>query len=270
MSDIHRMIVYHICKIIGGISIRFNQYHIVKLRVFYADVPIQFVVKGRCPLIGNILADDKRNTGCKLCFYFLLRQRKAMLVIHHDFLPLHNLCLEGIKPLFITETIIRLTAFYKLFRIFHINSALHAFTLDIRTKTAVLIGSLIVFEPRAVQRAVNNIRCALHETLLIRILYPKHEIPARMLGNQKLIQCRPQITDMHFTSWAWRISCSYLTHCHSPFLAANFNLLPIIYYHSKIYKKKERTVLSIFLSFLPSARVCAKCASQQRKIYIYQ
>ncbi len=57
MSDSHQMIIYHVCKIIGRITVGFDQDHIIQLCIVYCNIPIDLIMKNRLPLHRVILPD---------------------------------------------------------------------------------------------------------------------------------------------------------------------------------------------------------------------
>ncbi len=144
MGNVHGVVIYYIGKIVGGITVRFYQYHIVKLTVVYRDVPVKFIMEGGSALRRIILSDDKRRACRQLLLYLLFGKGQAVLIINHDFLALHDFRLQGSKSLLVTEAIIRLAFVNQLLRVFHVDTCLHTLTLDIRSKAAVLIRSLIM------------------------------------------------------------------------------------------------------------------------------
>ena len=110
-----------------------------------------------------------------------------MLVINHDLFAV-DIFLQRIQALLGTEAVIGLAPLHQLLRVFHIDSGLLAFTLDIGAVAAVLIRTLVMDQSRFFQRPVNDPFRALHLALLIRILDPKKEIAVLMLGDQIRVQ----------------------------------------------------------------------------------
>ena len=53
------MVIYHIGKIVRGISVIFDQYHVVQLCIVHTDVPVDVIMEGSGSFPGVILADDK-------------------------------------------------------------------------------------------------------------------------------------------------------------------------------------------------------------------
>ena len=86
MGDSHEMVVHHIGKVVGGIAVRFDQDHIVQLRIWYLDDAIDFVLEFRRSFGRHILADDERLACLQIGFHFLLGKMQAVLVIHDDLL----------------------------------------------------------------------------------------------------------------------------------------------------------------------------------------
>ena len=57
MGDPHQMIIHHIGKVVCGVPVRFNQNHIIQLRILHGDVSIDFVMKCSDPFCWVILTD---------------------------------------------------------------------------------------------------------------------------------------------------------------------------------------------------------------------
>ena len=176
------MIVHDIGKIIGGIAIGFNQDHIVQLRVVHSDVPIDFIMEGSGAFRGIILTDDTGNACCQLLFHLFLGEAEAVFVIDINFLPRYRTG-QGSQPVLVAETVIGFPFFHKLFRIFQIESAGLAFTLDIRADASVLIRAFVMSEACLFQGSVNDVHSPLHKPFLIRIFNTQNEIAALMLGD---------------------------------------------------------------------------------------
>ena len=208
----HRMVVDYIGKIIGGVTVRFDQDHVIQLRILHRDIPIQLIMEGRCPLSGDILADDKRLPSRQVRFHFFLRQGKAMLIVHHDLFAFYNLRLQRLQPLLVTEAVISLPFLHQLSGIFHINACLHTLALHIRPVSPILVRPFVMRKPCLLHRTVNNLRRPFDKPLLIRIFNPQHKLPACMFGNQKFIQRRAQVPHMHLPCRAGRVSCPNFLH----------------------------------------------------------
>ncbi len=181
MGDSHGMIVHHIGKIIGGVAVRLDQNHIVKLRIVHRDISVQFVMEGSAPLSGIVLADDEGLPCRQIRLYLLFAQRQTVLVINGDFLSLHHLRLQGRQSFLVTEAIVGLPLLHELFGILHVNSGFHPFALHIRPVSAVLVRPLVVLQPHPLKGAVDDLRSPLHESLLIRVLDTEHKVAALML-----------------------------------------------------------------------------------------
>ena len=183
MGDPHQMVVHHIGKIIGRIAVRFDQDHIVQLRILHRDISVDLVVEHRFAFRGVILSDHIGHTSGKLFFHLLFVQGKTMLIIDVDLLPGHGSC-QARQPLFVAETIISLTLFDQLFRVFQVQSAFLSLALYVRPHTTVLIRPLIVDKACLFQRPVDDIHSPFHKPFLIGILNTENKISALMLGDQ--------------------------------------------------------------------------------------
>ncbi len=115
-----------------------------------------------------------------------------MLVIDYDLCPsvFRHTALQRGKPLFITEAVISVSLIDQLLRILKVQPGRVTLTLYIRTDSAVLIRTLVMYKPRLFQRMVDNLQSPFHKTLLIRVLYPEHEISVLMLCDQICIKRR--------------------------------------------------------------------------------
>ena len=62
MSDAHQVVINYICKIVGRISIRFNQDHVIQFRVIDGNISVDLIVEGSSSCLRVILTDNIRNT----------------------------------------------------------------------------------------------------------------------------------------------------------------------------------------------------------------
>ena len=140
------MIIHHVCKIISGESVGFDQNHIIKLRVVHGDVPVYLIMKGSGSFGRIVLADDIRHSCRQIGFYLFSGKMKAVLVISHDLLAFHSF-FKGIQSFLGTEAVISLSFFHQLFRIFQINAGGLSLTLYIRTYAAILVRTFVMVKP---------------------------------------------------------------------------------------------------------------------------
>ena len=91
MGDAHQMIVHYIGKIVSGVSVGLNQYHIVQFCVVYCDISIDLIMEGRGAAIGIILANHIGDACGQFCFHFFFGQVKTVLVIDANLLACHHL-----------------------------------------------------------------------------------------------------------------------------------------------------------------------------------
>ena len=213
MGDLHKMIIHHIGKIIGWISVCLDQHHIIQLFIWRCYFSIDHIIKGGLSLYRIILANHIGLTGSKSFFNFLLGKGQTVLIIFDRRLsPFLRLLVKLVKTVFRTETVICLSLFDQFFGVFQIHSCLHPLTLDIRPKTAVFIRSLIVFQPGFLHGLIYQFQCPFYKPLLIGILDPQKKISSFMLCNKVGIECCSQISDMHTPRWTRRKSGSDLFH----------------------------------------------------------
>ena len=143
MGDSHKMVINHVSKIVGRISVGFDQNHIIQLFIWLGNVSVNLIVESGFAFIRNVGADHKWFARCQIGFNLFLGQVEAVLVIGTDLLAAHNL-LQRIQTFLIAEAIVSLPFFNQLFGIFHIKAGSTTLTLNIRTVSAILVRALIV------------------------------------------------------------------------------------------------------------------------------
>ena len=172
MCDTHKMIVYYICKVICRKSIGFNQDHIVQLIVRHCNIPVNLVMECCLSLIRNIQTDHPWFSFRKVFLHFFFTKAETMLVINNNICSVvRNRCFQTFKTLFITEAVISVSLFYKLFRIIQIKSGCLSFTLNVRTESSVFIRSFIMKKSCFFHCSVYDIKRAFNKTLLVCIFY---------------------------------------------------------------------------------------------------
>ena len=108
MGNAHQMVIDDIGKVIGWISIGFNEDHIVQLRVIYADISINIIMESGGSFRRVILADNIWNTRCQFFLDLFFGKMETMLIINHDLLTGHFL-FQVFQTFFVAETIIGFT-----------------------------------------------------------------------------------------------------------------------------------------------------------------
>ena len=88
MSDPHQMVVYYICKVVGRISVRFDQDQVIQLIIRHSNVSINIIVESSCPLHRHVKPDHIWFSCSQFCLYLLFAQMKAVLIVHSYFLTL--------------------------------------------------------------------------------------------------------------------------------------------------------------------------------------
>ena len=136
---------------------------------------------------------------------------QAVFVIHHDFLAVHFPA-EGIQAFLRTEAVIGLPFLNQHLRIFHVDAGLDALALNIRADSAGIIWSFIRNESRLQHRPFDDVNCAFHFSVLIRILDPEHERSSGVFCDQIGIKRRSQVANMHPSGRAGCKSCLHVTH----------------------------------------------------------
>ena len=189
VGDSHQMVVYHIRKVVGGISVGLDQDHVVQLRIVYGDIAVNIVMEGGGSGGRIILADNKGYARCQLRLYLFLRQMQTVLIIYNNLLT-RDFGLQGLQALLVAEAVISLAFFNQLFRVLHIDACRLALTLHIGAYASVLVRTLVMLQARFLHGTINDIDRALHIALLVGILDTKQEISVLMLGNQICVQRR--------------------------------------------------------------------------------
>ena len=80
MGDPHQMVVHHVGEVVGGVSIGFNEDHIIQLRVIHTDIAVNVVVEGGGPLLGVILTDHEGHSGLQIGLHLFLGKAQACLL----------------------------------------------------------------------------------------------------------------------------------------------------------------------------------------------
>ena len=116
-----------------------------------------------------------------------------MLVIDYDLRTslLGHAALKRRKPFFIAEAIVSVPLVDQLLRILKVQTGRITLALHVGPDSPILVGSFVMNQSCLFQRMIDDIQGAFYKTFLIRILYPKHEIPVLMLRDQIRIQRRP-------------------------------------------------------------------------------
>ena len=205
MGNIHQVVVYHIGKVISGIAVRFNKHLILYLLVLYGYLPEHRVLEGGRAGKGHLLPDNIGRASVQKTLYLLLRQVPAVAVIASE-----ALFMELLQALLCAETVISLALFNQLLCIRTIG--LQTLTLYIRSVRPAGIRTLVMLQSHPAQGAVYNVHRALHQTLLVGVLYSQHKLPALAFGGQIRVKACTQVAHMHEPRWAWGESCPYITH----------------------------------------------------------
>ena len=86
------MVVYHIRKIIGRETVRFNQNHIVQFRIVHGNIAVNIVMEYRRSLRRIVLSDDIRFSGFQVRLDLFFGKMQTMFVVHIDFLACNFSC----------------------------------------------------------------------------------------------------------------------------------------------------------------------------------
>ena len=60
MGDAHQMVVHHICKIVGRVTVGFDQDHVVELGIIHGNVPVYLIVERRGSFRRHVETNDIR------------------------------------------------------------------------------------------------------------------------------------------------------------------------------------------------------------------
>ena len=186
VSNSHQMIIDNICKVVGWISVRFDQDHIIQLIIFYGDISVQLIVEG-CGSFGRHI--DTNNVWfscCQVCLDFFFRQMQTVFVVYGDLFSCY-FCLQTFQTFFIAEAIISVSLLDQFFCIFQIQTLCLSLTLYIGTYTTVFVRTFIMYQTGLCQGTVDDLQCAFHETFLVGILDTQHEFSAFMFCDQVCI-----------------------------------------------------------------------------------
>ena len=209
MRDVHQMVVDDVCKIVCRIAVGFQKDLVLQLAVFNGNVAIYNVVESCGPLDRHLLADDIGRPGSQELVHLFLGKITAMAVVAAALLRF----MQRVQAFLGAETIVRLPFPDQLLRIGLIE--ILALALDIGAIISANIRALVVLQAHLVERPVDHIDCALHQTFLIGILNAQHKLAAHGLGNQIFVQRRTQISHMHKPCGARRKPCSHCLVLHS-------------------------------------------------------
>ena len=144
---------------------------------------------------------------------------EAVLVVDHDLCSrLRHLAAQGLQSLLVAEAVVGVPLLDELFCVLQVDAGLISLALYIGAHSPVLVRPFIVDKPGLFERPVYDIQSTLHEPLLVCVLDAEDEIASRMLRDQIGVQRGPKIAHMHPACGTRCKSCSYFTHCLSPFL----------------------------------------------------
>ena len=208
MSDIHGVVVDDVRKVVGGIAVCFDQNLILKLRVLNGNIAEHCVGKSRAALYGHFLADNIRNAVVKILLYLLLGEIAAVTVIA----AADGFALNLFKALLCTKAAVRLALLDKLLGVGKIH--ILALRLHIGTVIAPDVGAFVVPEPRKLKGIINKINRSAHKPLAVGVLDPQNEFAALRLCYQILIKRGAQISYVHKSRGARRVTGadSFLSH----------------------------------------------------------
>ena len=177
------MVVYNVGKVIGWVSVGFDQDQILQLLVVYCDVSVDYIMEGGCSFCRHVETDYMGLACIQTALYFFLGKLQAAFVIDRDLLAC-NYALHALQFFLLAEAVVSVSLVYKLFGIFQVNALCLALALYVRSVSAVLIRSLVMKKACLLHGAVNNVNSALYIALLVCIFNTEDEISAFMLGNK--------------------------------------------------------------------------------------
>ncbi len=188
MRDAHKVVVHHVCKVVGGKPVAFHQHLVVQIRVRHRDVAEYLVAEGRRPALGYPLADDEGLSGFGALIGLLRAERTAGI---RFFLKGAFFLTLGLAA----EATVSVAPFHQEFRVFSVYAA--ALGLNVGAGGAAHIGPLVMLKAALCERFVYDVDGALDKALLVGVLDAEDEFSATPPGDEVCVKCRPQITDVH-------------------------------------------------------------------------
>ncbi len=98
-----------------------------------------------------------------------------------------------------------------------------ALTLDVRSKTAVFIGSFVIFDPGQAETVVNRLHRFRHVTVLVGIFDAQDESTAIFFGDQVSIKRSAQVSNVHVAGRAGGKTSSEHSHFHWLIVAKSYH-----------------------------------------------
>ena len=196
------MIVYYVCEVVRGHSVRLDQNVVLEIFEVYRNVAEHFVVIRSVPARGNVLTYDVRFASVDALLYFGFRKRKTVLVVFG-----RAAFVKRAEPFLCAEAIVRVAALYELLRVFEIYG--FALRLNVRTAVAAYDRAFVVVYARFVERGNYNVHRALYFARLVGVFYAKNKLAAVLFGEKIGIQRRAQPAYMKIARGARCKSCAY-------------------------------------------------------------
>ena len=221
----HSMVVYNVCKVIGGHAVRLNEYHVVKLRAIHLYVAVYGVVKACLAVLGHVLADNIRLSRGKASLNLRLIHMQAMLVVLKRFAPFGGGGAARVQLFVGAEAIISLAHFNKPLCVGQIH--ILPFALHIRAEFAAHVRAFVPVHAYAFKRAVNNLRRAFNIAIAVGILNAQYEFAAMVARIQPSVKRAPEVAYVHIPRRGRGKSCS--DHISHLCLLCNKIVLPIVF-----------------------------------------
>ena len=90
MRDSHKVVIYNVCKVIGWVSIGFDQDQILKLFVVYCNVSVNNIMEGSSSLCRHVKTNYVRLTSIQAALNLLPGKLQTAFVIDGYLLACNN------------------------------------------------------------------------------------------------------------------------------------------------------------------------------------
>ena len=204
VGDAHGVVVDDVGEVIGGHAVGLDEDVVVQLGAVHGDVAVEHVVKGGLARLGHVLPDDVGDARVELGLDLLGGKVQAVLVVLPGLaLGLGRGAALG-QLLLGAEAVVGLALCDQLLGVGQVHVL--ALGLDVRAVVAADVRSLVPEEAAVAQRVVDDLRCAGHEPLLVRVLDAQDELAVVLLGEEIGIERRAQAAQVQIPGGAWRES----------------------------------------------------------------
>ena len=189
MGDAHEVIVHHVGEVVGGQAVPLQQHLVVQSLVLHGDVTEGHIVEGGGALVGDPLTDHVGLAGGQIGGHLFLAQIPAGIV--------RPVKLAGVLLGFrlLAEAVVGCALFHQQLGVGQIQ--VPALGLDIGAGGAAHVRAFIVVQTALLHGAVDDVRRALHQTALVRVLDPEDEGAAGVAGDEPGVKRGAQVAHVH-------------------------------------------------------------------------